>query len=112
MSNNNENINKLVEDALNSFDGAVRATPKPYLLTRLNAKMQNAQQKNWDNALRFISRPAVALAGLCLIIAINALVVTTNYTGKTTEVTEEQYAAVDYYSNSNTALNDIENIEP
>jgi membrane-bound ClpP family serine protease len=108
----NEHINKLTEEALNSLDGASRATAKPYLLTRLNARMQNAKDSSWDNALKFISKPAVALAGLCLVIGINAMVVGYNYQEKTTVVAEEQYASVDEYSSSVTVLNDIENIEP
>lgn len=109
--NNNEHINKLIHDALNSLDAAARATPKPYLLTRLNARMQNEKESGWDNALRFISKPAIALVGLCLVIAINATVVTYNYAGKTAAA-DEQYAAVDEYSSSTTVLNYIENIEP
>lgn len=112
---NNEHINRLTDEALNSLDGAGRATPKPYLLTRLTARMQNQNEKesSWDNALKFISRPAVALAGLCLVIAINATVVGYNYPGKTTTVQDEQYASVDEYSSSSVAvLQDIENIEP
>ncbi|GAB2831354.1 hypothetical protein [Ferruginibacter profundus] len=109
----NEHINKLTEAALNSLDGAARATAKPYLLTRLNAKMQNAKESRWDSALKFISKPAVALAGLCLVIGINAMVVGYNYPDKTTVVADEpQYASVDEYSSSATVLNDIENIEP
>ena len=111
--NNNDHINKLTEEALNSLDGAVRATATPFLLTRLNAKMQNAKESRWDNALKFINKPAIALAGLCLIIGINAIVVSYNYTSKTTIASEEQYAAVDEYNSSSVAvLNDIENIEP
>jgi hypothetical protein len=109
---NHEHINKLIHDALNSLDDAARATPKPYLLTRLNARMQNEKESGWDNALRFISKPAIALVGLCLVIAINATVVTYNYPGKTAAAAEEQYAAVDEYSSSTTVLNYIENIEP
>ncbi|MGG9964278.1 hypothetical protein [Ferruginibacter sp. SUN106] len=109
---NNEHINKLTEAALNSLDGASRATAKPYLLTRLNARMKNAKESRWDSALKFISKPAVALAGLCLVIGINAIVVGYNYPEKTTVVSEEQYASVDEYSSSATVLNDIENIEP
>jgi membrane-bound ClpP family serine protease len=108
----NEHINKLTEEALNSLDGASRANAKPYLLTRLNARMQSAKESSWDNALKFISKPAVALAGLCLVIGINAMVVGYNYQEKTTVVSEEQYASVDEYSSSVTVLNDIENIEP
>ena len=109
---NNEHINQLTEEALNSLDGASRATAKPYLLTRLNARMQNEKESSWDNALRFISRPAIALAGLCLVIAINATV-GYNYKEQTaTVVQDEQYASVDEYSSSVTVLNDIENVEP
>ena len=112
---NNNNINRLTDEALNSLDGAGRATAKPYLLTRINARMQNQNEKegSWDSALKFISRPAVALAGLCLIIGINAMVVSYNYPGKVTTATEDQYVSVDEYSSSSIAvLKDIENIEP
>ena len=110
---NNEHINKLTDEALNSLDGAGRATPKPYLLTRINARMQNEQDSSWDIALKFISRPAVALAGIAFIIAVNAMVVSYNYTQKTTTVTDEAtYASVEEYSSTATVLNDIENTEP
>jgi len=108
---NNEQIDKLTDAALNSLDGAGRAIPKPYLFTRLNARMQNEKDNTWDIALKFISRPAVALAGLCLIIAVNTFVLTSNIEKQTT-VTEEQYASIDEYSSPATVLNDIENIEP
>ena len=107
-----DHINKLTEEALSSLDGVGRATPKPYLLTRLNARMQSEKESGWDNALRFISKPVVALAGLCLVITINAAVLSYNYPQKTTAVSEEQYASVDEYSSPVTVLNDIENVEP
>lgn len=109
---NSEHINKLIDEALNSLDGAGSATPKPYLFTRLNARMQNAKENTWDNALSFISKPAFAFASLCLVIAINATVIAYNYNGGTSAVTEEAYASVDEYSSSVTVLNEIENIEP
>jgi hypothetical protein len=112
---NNEHTNRLTDEALNSLDGAGRATAKPYLLTRINARLQkqNGKESSWDNALKFISRPAVALAGLCLVIGINAMVVSYNYPGKATTVSDEQYASVDEYSGYSVAvLQDIENIEP
>jgi len=107
----NNDINKLIDNAMDSLDGATRATAKPYLLTRLNARMQQAKENKWDVALRFISKPAIAIVGIFLVIAINATVITYNYpTGNTT--VEEQYASVDEYSSSATVLNDIENLEP
>jgi hypothetical protein len=110
--NKNEHINKLIDEALSSLDGAERATPKPYLFTRLNARMQNDPENSWDAVLKFISRPVVALAGLCLVITINAAVVSSNYSGQTTTAAEEQYASADEYNTSVAVLNDIENIEP
>jgi membrane-bound ClpP family serine protease len=109
---NNEHINKIIHDALNSLDGASRATAKPYLLTRLNARMQNDKESSWDKVLKYISKPGIALAGVCLVIALNATVITFNYADKTTVVSDEQYASVDEYSSTVAELNDIENIQP
>jgi hypothetical protein len=111
--NNKEQINKLVDEALSSLDGAERATPKPYLFTRLNARMQNEPENSWDTVLKFISRPVIALAGLCLVITINAAVVSSNYSAQTTTtVADEQYASADEYTTSVAVLSDVENIEP
>jgi hypothetical protein len=110
--NKKENINKLIDEALSSLDGAERATPKPYLFTRLNARMQKEPENSWDNVLKFISRPAIALAGLCLVITINAMVVSSNYSGQTTTTADEQYVSADEYNTSVAVLSDIENIEP
>lgn len=112
--NSKDDINKLVDDTLNSLDGAERATVKPYLFTRLNAKMQRSKEGEWDNVLRFISRPAVAMAVLCLVIVVNALAVKNNYSNtvaaNTTE--EPQFASAYEYNNAVAVLDDTENIEP
>ncbi len=108
---NNEHINKLIDGALNSLDNAERAIPKPYLFTRLNARMQNATESNWDTVLRFISKPAFAFASVCLVVAINAMAIASSYPEKQATVTEDQYTPVDEYSGAATVLNDSENIE-
>ena len=40
--NKQEHINKLVEEALGSVDNISRAEAKPYLLTRIRARMDRA----------------------------------------------------------------------
>jgi len=110
--NKKDHIDKLVEDTLNSFDGAARAIPKPYLFTRLHARMHNANEGAWDKLFRFISTPSVAMTALCLIIIVNALVVKNNYSATIITTTEEQYASAYEYNNSVAVLDDIENIEP
>lgn len=109
---NNEKVNKLTDETLNSFDGAERAIPKPFLFTRITGRMQRADDSAWDNALRFLSRPAVAMACVLLVISINAAVFTMHKQEITTVVTEDQYAAIDGYNSSVSLLKDLENIEP
>lgn len=107
----NTNINNRVDAALNSLDDVKRATAKPYVLTRMNAKMQNSNSSIWDNALQFISKPMVALVCMLIIIAFNVLVISRNYNTSNT-INEEQALTVDEYNANITALNYTENIEP
>jgi uroporphyrinogen-III decarboxylase len=106
---NDNNLDKNIDAALNSFDGAGKAMPKPFLFTRLMAKMNREEQNSWEKALRFIARPTVAIAGLCLVIGINAVVVFNN-TGKTT-VADQAYNTTDEFSTNVASLYNFENTE-
>lgn len=86
---NKENINKLVEEALHSVDGISRAEAKPFLLTRIQARMDRQAESVWEKAGWFIGRPAVAFAGLCLIILINLSVIMFNQSSNSDTVTEQ-----------------------
>ena len=111
----NENINRLVNETINSLDGAGRAAPQPFLFTRITGKLQKAEDSVWDNALRFLSRPAVAMACVLLVIGFNTLVFTFNKNANyVTASGEELYAVTDEYTSTGAVaiLNDIENIEP
>ena len=44
---NPEKLNYLIEETLSSMDAAERATPAPYLLTRINARMQQDAPGFW-----------------------------------------------------------------
>ena len=52
-----KSIEKLVEATINSFDGAERAAAKPFLLTRIYARMQNQAdtQNIWTSTGFFLS---------------------------------------------------------
>ncbi len=105
----------MVEEALNSVDGAGRAEPRPFLLTRINARRLNATTETaWERAGRFIARPAVVIAGLCMVIGINALVVAYNNSTATdtTSLANQQSIASDEFSTNTARLYDIENTEP
>ena len=111
---NKENIEKMIEEALNSLDGAGRAIPKPFLLTRINARLNKENESSWERAGRFIARPVVVIAGLCLIIAVNALVVSTNRStaDDTTNIADQQSSNTDDFSTTVATLYEIENTEP
>jgi len=110
--NKQERIDKMTDEALNSLDGVNRATPRPYLFTRLAARMERQNETTWESIGRFIARPAVVIAGLCMIIAINVLVVTSNNTTTNNTSFAEQSTTQDEFSTSIASLYDTENTEP
>ena len=110
--NKEDHINKMTEETLSSLDGTTRADAKPYLLTRINARLSKTKESSWESAGKFIARPAIAITGLCLVIGINAMIILTNRSTAETNVTAEQQLATDSFSTTVATLYDTENIEP
>lgn len=111
--NNRKKINKLVEEALNSVDSIKRAEAKPFLLTRINARMSRENETIWEKAGWFISRPAVAFAGLCLVLFINAMVIVLNdQSGHGTVAEQTVQAPTDEFSYTVATIYDFENTQP
>ena len=75
---NKEDINQKIDAAFNSLNNIQRASPKPYLLTRINARLDKEVKSIWETIAIYISRPLVMVLGLCLIIIINVSVILTN----------------------------------
>jgi hypothetical protein len=109
----NSSIEKLVEETINSLDGTKRAEAKPFLLTRIFARMQNqdAPQNIWTKAGSFLSTPRVALAGLLLIIILNATIIM-QYTGAIGNPAQNTTTAKDDFAINVISIYDIENQEP
>jgi len=111
--NKKEQINKLVEEALTSVDHIGRAEPKPYLLTRIQAKMNRETESFWEKAGRFIGRPAVAFTGLCMIILINTMVIMFNKPSDSDTVADQPaQTQVDEFSYTVATIYDNENTQP
>jgi hypothetical protein len=69
-------IEKKVEEALDSLDGIQRATPQPWLFSRIKARLNREEAEEetvWGNLGSFLSKPGVVVAGLCLIMAFNGV---------------------------------------
>ena len=110
--NRKENINNLVEEALGSVDDATRATPKPYLLTRINARMNKATESVWEKAGWFIGRPAVAFIGLGLVVLVNVAVVMLNKTADAPTTAEQTVQTqADEFSYTVATIYDIDNTQ-
>ena len=111
--NKNENINKLIEEALNSVDDVKRAEPKPFLLTRIHARMNRETGSVWEKYGWFITRPAVAFTGLCMILLINAIVIMSNKTSNDVTATDQvAQNSADEFSYTVATIYDNENTQP
>ncbi len=65
-------IEKRVEQTLNSLDGIQRASPQPWLFSRIKGKLMQQDDKSvWGTIGSFLSKPVIAIAGLCLILMMN-----------------------------------------
>jgi len=109
----NEQINRQIQEALNSVDDIQRATARPYLLTRIQARMNRDTGSAWERAGWFIGRPAVAFTGLCMILLINVLVVMFSKTAVPAAATEQvAQTPADEFSYTVATIYDFENTQP
>ena len=65
-----EKIEQEIEQTLQSLDGAKRAEANPFLFTRIQARMDK-KANGWERTFSFISKPAIALAIVVLVMAVN-----------------------------------------
>ncbi len=98
------------EDALNSLDGMERAVPRPYLLTRIQARLNRQEITPWEKAVSFIGKPAIAIPGLLLILVLNTMAIV-NYNTGTGDTTGDQVVQIpaDDYSVTVATIYESEN---
>jgi len=108
-------IGKKAEKTLESLDGIKRAEPQPFFYTRLIARLEREQKNIWELAGSYLARPAVAIVGLCLILAFNIVILVQKDSATTTTTpTYAMDAAQDdesIFASANTTY-DYENLEP
>jgi hypothetical protein len=68
-----KDIEKRVEETLNSLDGIRRAEPQPWLFSRVKGRLMQEEKTGWGAIGSFLARPAIAIAGLCIILMLNGL---------------------------------------
>lgn len=109
-----ENNEKRMGDILNSIAGLQRAIPRPYLLTRINARLTNPGKNIWENMATFISRPSVVVAGIFVLLLVNISVFMYKNSTSTIPAAEQTYTVTadeyDEYNNLAT-IDNIENLQ-
>lgn len=110
--NKRPDIEKKIDQMLNSLEGIQRAEPTPFFFTRVKARLERDQKNIWEAAGSFLARPVIAFATLCLILALNGFILFEKDTPSvanvyTTGLEDESILAV---ANANTY--DYENLEP
>ena len=106
-------LEKRIEDTLNSLDGIQRAEPQPFFYTRVIGRLQREQKNVWEMMGSFLSRPVVVVAGLVLILVMNAfMVLNQEPTLSNKNVAVEQPVTDNDYILASSSSFEYENIDP
>jgi len=65
-----EKIQQEIERTLQCLDGVKRAEANSFLFTRIKARMKK-KADGWEGMFSFINRPAIAIAILVIVMAVN-----------------------------------------
>jgi hypothetical protein len=98
-----------IEEVMQSIDHIGRASPHPFLFTRLEARMQD-DRNIWSRLSSFAGRPVIAFACICLVLLLNAMVIF--FSGSAGNVPAQQGAELttaDEYSQVSYTIYDFEN---
>ena len=66
-----EKIQQEIEQTLQCLDGVKRAESNPFLFTRIQARMNKRSSRWEERTFSFISKPAIAIAIVVLVMAVN-----------------------------------------
>ncbi len=107
----NNKLAQLVNETMDSMAGAERATPAPFLLTRIHAALRREEISYWERIILFICRPGVAVAAVLLVVILNLFMYTYSSSNQVSRQTMNS-AAEEYSMINPAALFDIENTQP
>lgn len=110
--NDKKHTQSRIDAILNSTDGIQRAEANPYLYTRIMAKL-GEEKSVWASISGFITRPAVVLCTLCLLIILNVFVVVNSKEDAATQTAQSNNLNDNEYQQMASATTyDYVNVEP
>ncbi len=106
---NSDDFKMWADGIYNSMNDAQRATPTPFLLTRV--LQSNAPQKTdgvWEMISYWLTKPSVAFTILFFVVLLNIVLIT----GTGNMQFKRSENPNDYFTTSITSIYDVENITP
>ena len=98
------------EEVMDSLTGLQKATPKPFLATRVKAKLLQKKETLWDKIILIFNKPVIAFTSIVLIMAINTTILfQNNTTNEASSTTDEDLIAANYDLASDLNIINIEN---
>lgn len=104
-------IETLIDEAISSADGAAQATPKPFLLTRINARLAMQNENDRGGFIGLIGRPYILVTGLLLVICFNITAIIIHKSQPVKAIEQSMQTQADEFSYSVATIYDIENNE-
>ena len=108
--NKMSDIQKRVEEAMDSILNIGQATPQPFFYARLIARIQRRERNNWEKISILVSRPAFAFITVSMVLMLN-IYVAFNETSSSPNTPEMSEVATADDLGTNTFY-DIENVQP
>lgn len=110
----NDKINSRIDLTMQSIDGVEKASPNPFLLTRINAALaDNASDTVWYKIAYYFKKPGIAAFAILLLILINIFVIKRSNANPEKESIVVRTGAQKYdFAINVSVLYDIENQEP
>ena len=112
--NKKQSMYDLVEEAFNSLNNIERASPKPFLLSRVNSRLQKKKSSSWwENAALLIGRPGIVIPGLAMLMVINLTAVIFYSSEPAVAISEQTFqGSSDEFTYTAATIYDNENSEP
>lgn len=100
-----------VQNILDSLDGMQRASAGPFFYTRVSAALLKQRVTGWERISNLISRPVVAIATVCVVLAVNMAVIVDQASGPAVNSDPADLAMTDEYTIATAGIYDYENPE-
>jgi hypothetical protein len=108
--NRNTEIQKKVDDVMESLSGIERLEPADFFYTRVQGRLMNQRKNVWESLARTVTRPVFAFASISLIVLVNSFVIL-SVNASLHKSERSEIAIADEYRSAN-SFYDLENVMP